>query len=328
MQLDREVTVGVEYGPSRDEGGRLEPRFFHQLPARGLLGALARFDLSSRELPEAREESGRGPLLDEPAVAVGEHDDRRPYVGASGMARSNGDRSRVLELEMGPAGERDRAPTALRSHRPADRLAELHHRLVELTGAPGRHEPGEHALEVGSNGPLADIALFPGPAGRDPEAVRLECELRTTERDGGDGPGDVRSDPGQGLELGDAPGQVAPVLLDEASGGGMEVVSPGVVAGPFPDLEDPFDRCPGERLDVGEGSYEPFEVRGRLVDASLLQQHLGDPDPVRVPVGAPGKRSTVPTIPPKEFFREPRRGWGGGRGSGTHGFPTPDEDEA
>ena len=307
MQLDREVAVGVANDPLGDEGRRLEPCLLLQLPTGGVLGALARLDLPSRELPEAGQEAGRGALLDEPPVPFGEHDDRRPYVRASRALGASGDRPRFLELEERPARERDRTVVAVRAHRSADRLPKLHHRLVELAGTRRGHEPEQDGLEVGSNGAVADVPLLPGPAGRDPQPVRLERDLASAERDRSDGPCDVRPDPGKRLELGNARGKLASVLVDDPPGGRVEVVRPGVVARPFPDLEHASDRRAGERVDGRKGAHEPLEVRGRLLDSRLLQQHLGDPDPVGVPVRAPREEATVPAIPAEEFVHEVRR---------------------
>jgi hypothetical protein len=225
---------------------------------------------------------------------------------------------------MRAAGEGDRASPAIRSGRPTDRLPELHDRLVELAGVRGGKDRREGFFESGADERRPHVALLPGPTGRDPPAVRLERDHGSTERDRRDGAGGVRADARKGLELGHG-GREPPVPRPRDPAGRREhVVGAGIIAGPLPELQYPARRRARERADRGERTDEPLEVRRRLCDARLLQEDLRDPDPVRVPVLAPGQRPPVLAIPTNEGRRECGRERRRGRRSGAHGPPPPD----
>ena len=313
-------------GPEADQVAGGKAGLLAELAARGRLGRLAGFDLAARELPEPGQEPASGAALDEPAAAVGEHDHRPVDVGPFGVRASAREAPGVGELETGPAGERDRADPALRTHGPADGLAELHHGLVERTGVPRREDRSEGRLQPVAHAPVPHVAFLAGPAGDDPDSVRLEGDLGAAERDRRDGPRDVRPDAGESLELGGGRRETAPALPHDPSRGFVEVVRAGVVAGPLPELEDPPSRGPRERLEGRERREEPLEVGTRLGDPRLLEKDLGDPHPVGVPVPAPRKRSTMVAVPSKERGGERDRKSARRRRNGPHGrIVVPDE---
>ena len=221
MQLDREVTVGVPHGPSEEERARLDAGLLPQLPARRGVGALARRDLPAGELPKTGQEPGRGPSLDEPAAPVAEDHERRPQMGTCRPFPAPRERPRVLELTERPASERDRAVRAVRADGRADGLAELHDRLGEIGGRSGGKDGGHGPLKIGPDRRGSEVALLPGPAGSDPEAVRLERDHRATERDRSHGPGDVRADSRQRFEFPDVRRHRSPVILHEEPGRGV-----------------------------------------------------------------------------------------------------------
>jgi hypothetical protein len=329
MQLNREVAVAVPYGPEPLERTDMDPRFLEELPPRGLRGALGRLDPSAGELPEPWQETGRRTALHQPARSVAKEDDRRPDLGSVGPGGPNGNRPRVRPLPAGTARSSYRADRAAGPEGKADGLAQLHHGLVERPGRLRRQDGEERAPEARAHSGVADVTLLERPAGRDAQPVRLEGNHRPAEGEGGDGSGDVRTDAGQLLELVHRAREPTPSLPHEEAGGLVEAMGPGVVAGPLPDLEDLPDRGPRERLDGGEPLDEPGEVAGRGGDARLLQEDLGDPDVVRLPVRAPGKRPTVGVVPSEKVGRERgRERLDGRRRSGTHGPRGPDEEEA
>jgi len=225
---------------------------------------------------------------------------------------------------MSTARERGRAGRAVRPGRSADRFPELHDRFVERAGLRRGQDRGEGLLEPSTHERVPHVAFLAGPTGRDPPAVRFEGNHGATERDRGHGPGGVGADSRKGLELGNGRGEPASRLSHDPAGGRVQVVRPGIVAGALPDLQDPTEGRARERVDRGERADEPLEVRGGLRDARLLEQDLRDPDPIRVPVAAPRKCSTVDTVPLEKGGREGGREQSRGRRSGTHGPRTPD----
>ena len=107
------------------------------------------------------------------------------------------------------------------------------------------------------------------------------------------------------------------------------MAGPGVVSRALPGLQDLNAVRVGQSRDRGEPSHETLEVRDRLSDAGLLQEDLGDPDPVRVAIATPGERATVGPEPSKKGRGHRRRHdrIGTGPGGGAHGTP-PEEESA
>jgi hypothetical protein len=134
VELDGEVRVGVPDDADGKKLGRAEARLLGQLPCGGRLRRLSRFDASSRELPEPTQQPLSGPLPNEPAPLGRERDDRRDDVGSLRARAAAREDSRVGQILASPAVLRDRADRALRPSREADRLAQLHQRLVERRG--------------------------------------------------------------------------------------------------------------------------------------------------------------------------------------------------
>ncbi len=328
VQFDREVAVGVTDGPQTDQSLYPEAGLLAQLAPHGIIGGFPPFDPAPGELPEPRKQARSGPTLDEPLTAFRQHNHGRPDVRPPAAFRPARQRSRVVELAIGAAGVSDRARRTGRLSGTADRLAEFHHRLVERP----RLRPGEGRFQdvfKTSPGPrVPHVLFFSGPASRHPEPVRFQRDHRPSEGDRGDRPCDIRSDAGQRLEFPNGRREFSSPFAHEPPGGRVEVMGPRVVAGPLPELEDPFRPRARERPEGGERPHEPLEVRNRLVDASLLQENLRHPDAVRSSVGAPGQLSVVRAVPREkgrgERRRERRRG---GRGV-SHGTRPRDEAEA
>jgi hypothetical protein len=305
-----------------DELRRSEARLLEQF-ARGRrdLG-LPGLDPSAGQFPKAAEKSGPGPLADQPAFPGRERDDRRDDVRA-GEPRAPARKGIGLRhLLTGPAPFGDRAGGARRPLRPADRLAELHHGFVERAGvAPGELRL-ERAAESSPDRWGTDVPLLPGPPGGDAQSVRLEGHDGLTEREARHRGGDVRPDAREGLEFRRTSRERSAVPFDDELGGLPQVASAGVVPRPFPRLQDfalGGSRQGGHGGELSGEGNEPVRHRG---DPGLLEQHLRDPDPVRVPVGPPRKGPGVGAVPPDEppgASRRPGPPTAGRRRHGTAG---------
>ena len=208
---------------------------------------------------------------------------------------------------------------AIGERRPTDRFSEFHDGLVERSGVPRGENGGERPLEARADPRVANVSLLPGPTSRDAEAVRLERDGRFTEGDRRHRPCDVGTHTGERLEFGDRAGEGASVLPEDLLRGFVQAVSTRVVPRPLPELEDPADGRMRESLDGGEGPDEPLEVRDRLGDPRLLQEDLGDPDPVRLPISSPGERSPFATVPANEGRPERGRKRQSSCRNGSHG---------
>jgi hypothetical protein len=322
------MAVGVTDDPETDQVVHSEAGLLAQLPPRGALGGFPPFDPSAGELPEPGKKARRGPALDEPPAAVRQDDHRCPDLRALAASPSHGYRPRVAELAVGTAGIGDRTGRAGRPLRTADGLAKFHHRLVEGPRFGPGEDRFEGPFEADSDPGVPHVPFLSGPAGCDPQPVRLQRDHRPAESDRGDRPRDVRTDPGQRFELRDGGREFSSAFADDVTGRSVEAMGPRVVAGPLPELEDPFGPRPRERFEGGERMEEPLEVRDRLVDAGLLQEDLRHPDPVRRSVRAPGEFSVVGPVPREKGRGERRREGRRGGGGGSHGLRSTDEAEA
>jgi hypothetical protein len=264
------------------------------------VGRLPTFDLSAGELPEAPQQSGAGASLHEPASVPLEHDDRAPDVGAGGRAGPDRDPARVRELSGRPAPRGNGTFGAPGRDRTTERLPQFHDSLVELARGRGGKEARERDGEATAHPGRADRAALERPAGRDPEAVRLEGDHGYPVQQARQCRRHVGTDAGELLPLLHTCGEAPVAFPDHATSRLVEVPRPCVVAGSLPDLQHVGLGCRGEPLDGREASNHLLEVGDRLGDASLLQEDLGEPGPVRVPSGPPGERPAVRAVPRHE----------------------------
>lgn len=304
----------------RGQGGSAHSGLFAELPGGGRARRFSAGDLSSRELPEATQEPGARPLLHEPPVPLLEHDKGGPYVGFRRLRRPDGEDRGVGELLGGPAPEPDRARRAGGSRRPARRFSELHQGFVELA----RSVPGQQGLEDLRESPPdaggGEVALVPGPSSRHAQPVRLQGDHGSAGQEARKGPRRVRAHARKLLPPRHGRREPPAAVLEDTTGRLPEMASPCVVSGPLPGLQHVVLGGPRERVDGREPVDEPFEVRRGLVDPGLLEQDLGDPDPVGVPVRAPGERTSVRTEPVEQRSgdRGGDRRLGRGRAEGPH----------
>ncbi len=293
----------------RDEPARDRRGLLAQLPARGVLGALPVLDLPARELPEPPEEAPAGSALDEPSPSVLEDDDRGPPVRSRAPAPRAWDRSGIGKLGPGAARAGDGAASAAGGPGKADGLAQLHQRLVELSGTVPRQLLPQAVLELPAAPRGRASRGEEVPPGDDPEAVRLERGDGDPEREARHRGRGVGAEAGQFRELLRTGGEAASEPNDLARGL-VQAVGAGVVAGPFPELQDLLALGRRERGKVRKPRDEPLVVRDRLLHPRLLEEHLRDPDAVGVPVVPPRERSTVGPVPAEE------RAGAGGPGPG------------
>ncbi len=140
------------------------------------------------------------------------------------------------------------APRAQHAARPAgraDRGAEIHQRLREVAGPPGRNQRG---------GERSELRLCRGQrvahgteACNDALDIAVDRGFSAVERDRGDRRRGVIADPGQPAQRLGFLGESAAVPLDYGTSAGMQVAGPRIVAEPLPELQDFVERGRGER---------------------------------------------------------------------------------
>ncbi|MFZ1023516.1 MAG: hypothetical protein WAN87_05220, partial [Thermoplasmata archaeon] len=83
--------------------------------------------------------------------------DGSDYVRAVRAGASNGNLTGAIEGAIGEAEATDRTPMALRDHWLADRLAQLHQRLIEFSGAISWQLGLERRRELGAHPGLSHV---------------------------------------------------------------------------------------------------------------------------------------------------------------------------
>ena len=290
-----------------DEGRGKESGLLPELAPGGILRGFVALETAAGQFPEPPEEPLRRPTAHQPTVAGGERNDRGEDVGPVRPRTAGGQSARVRKFLAGSAIGGDRARRAVGAAGPADRLAELHQRLVELPGPLPRELPLQGLPQAGPNGGSANVVLLERPPGGHAEAVRLEGHDRFAEGEARHGGAHVRAEAGEFRELPRGRREESVPLPHNLAGGLPEVAGASVVAQALPRLQHLPFRTGCERLNGRERLQERGVAGGRGRHAGLLEEDLRDPDPVRVAVGSPRERPSVCREPGEEPVRPGRR---------------------
>ena len=162
--------------------------------------------------------------------------------------------------------------------RPADRRAEVHHRLREIAGAL----LGGHRVEE-----LAQLRLALGHGrfepiqpGDDPLDVGVHHEGTPAERDRGDRGRRIVADAGQSAKL--VLGRRETASRRDLARAGDQVPRAGVIAKARPFREHVLVARRGERLDRRPAREESLESRRHGRDGRLLEHHLAQPHAIGI----------------------------------------------
>jgi len=133
---DAEMAVGVADGQQRADGANLDAHLLAEFTAKGVREGFSGADLSAGQFPQAAEQPPFGPAVDQNPTRFphGRGDDG---VVGQGLGGSSSGQGLLPTGRLRPALPPQRAAGAVRPAGRADRRAEVHHRLVELTGLVG-----------------------------------------------------------------------------------------------------------------------------------------------------------------------------------------------
>ena len=107
------------------------------------------------------------------------------------------------------------------------------------------------------------------------------------EREREDSAGDITADARECPHRLGFPGNHTPVLSNNRLRGRVKLPGSPVVPQPFPCLQDVVEIGGGQRTHAGIPGDEPLEVGDHRCHRGLNQHHLGNQNPVWVPVGTP-----------------------------------------
>lgn len=287
------MRVGVVHDPHGGERTRQQSRLLPELPSRGVLGGLALLEAPPGKLPQTPQQTRVGPPTHQPPVARPERERRRDDQRGRRPRDPSREHRRVWQFLARTARRRDRARGTDGVPREADGLPELHDRLVERARALGGELGGERGAEPLADQGGTDVAPFEGPARGNAKPVRLERDDPHVEGEACHGGCDVLPDARQRSQPFDGRREAPSVLSHEDLGRRVQVAGPRVVTGALPGLQDVFETGRREPLDVREPREEGLVALRDRRNAGLLEHHLGDPQPVRVPVEPPRQRPAV-----------------------------------
>ena len=161
---------------------------------------------------------------------------------------------------------------------------QFHERLVPIA----RPVP-VHQLCSGSAEPCRLGILHIVEAGQHPPDIAVHRRHRLTESDARHRPCRVFPHPRKLPQLRVRSGHGTPEGLPHHRRPAMEVPSPPVVPQPLPGLEHIVNVRAGERVQVRKPIEPLAVVPEHGLHPGLLQHDLGDPDPIRIGLAAPGE---------------------------------------
>lgn len=181
--------------------------------------------------------------------------------------------------------------------RGADRGAEFHHGLVEVSGVllpqHGFCEgPQVFACRRGVGG-LADAK----PPGEDPDDVPIDNGHGKIEGDAGDGSQGVGAYSGKFCKFLRGFRENAVMVRNDFFCRGVKESRASIITQALPHLEDFGLRCTGKGIDIGITAHPPVKIGEHGFHLSLLKHYFGDEDRVGVPGFPPGKFSPVGPVP-------------------------------
>ena len=199
----------------------------------------------------------------------------------------------------GPADAAERAEQAGRlAVGDADGFPQFHDPLGEqrrvLSGGIGRLQQRRDMPAVGRGHHVLGTCQ---QAHHHAHHVSVHRRLRFPVGDGGDGPGGVVPDAGQGPQRFGFPRQLAAVLLHDLHRRFFQVPRPAVITQALPELEEPILLHLRQGAHIGERLQEAGVILPRGFDPGLLQHDLRDPDLVGRGLLPPGQGPPVGPIP-------------------------------
>jgi ribonuclease HIII len=200
----------------------------------------------------------------------------------------------------------DRAVEAVGFAQGAVGLPEFHEGGVELARMGGIDQGRRAVPEEGLAGGGVDRGGVVEEAGEDAGDVGIDDGDGLAEGKGGDCPGGVASEAGEGQERGGIARERAIVMIEDGLGGLLEIADAVVVAEAFPGFEELRFTGRGEGGDIGKSGEESLEptVLPDCGDGGLLEHDLRDENGVGIGCLPPGVVFAVGIKPPEQGAAE------------------------
>ncbi len=254
------------------------------------------------QLPQTSEQSFGCAAREHDLVAVG-----HPQRGAGQhwqlallLASSDDGQLVLASRARGDAVGSERADQAAWRGRRAQRRAELHEALVEVTGRVIGRQRGHQLAGALPERALArgrlDVVVDRAHASEHARDVAIDEWRALAIRDRRDRAGGVRPDAGHAAQLARKAWQCACECRRDRLCTCVQVARARVVAEPGPRGEHVVERRRGERVHRRKLRHPPLPVGNHGLDARLLQHDLADPDRVGIARTAPGQVAAVTLV--------------------------------
>ena len=258
-----------------------------------LLRLLIRFEPAAGKLPESAPDIVRQPLLDkDPAYAVRVRQDAGGHFNGHLFAAFFGDGEFGNKvIPMGEAEGWQRALGAVRVFRGADERSQLHESLIKGAGLLAGNQLFRLLPEQVPGLGQGDVDIE--EAGKDAADIGVHQGHRQIVGNGGDGPGGIGADAGQGQQGLLVAGDDTAVVADDDPGAFADIDGPAVIAKALPAFEHHVLVRPGEGVDVRELPHPAVKEESDPLHLGLLQHDFRDPDLVGDIALSPGQGALV-----------------------------------
>lgn len=196
----------------------------------------------------------------------------------------------------------ERARTAGRDCiRETDRGAEIHQRLVEISGGLSGHPQQEIVTGKLFCLRCPDICRVGLKPCINAQEISVDCRDTLGKGYGCDGGSRIWTDAGQLCKRPAVRRHLPAVLFHDLDGSLMEIADPRIVAEPLPQLEVSVLRCSCERRNIRESGKKTGIVAFYGLNPGLLQHDLGKPDMIRCRILPPWKMPPAFSVPAEKF---------------------------
>ena len=200
-------------------------------------------------------------------------------------------------LRQRPATVPQRAIKASRRLGGALHSPEVHNRLVIDIRAPPVHHLLRQLRKLRLPLPAVNGRIYPEKTGQHPIDIPVHHRVRHPPRERADCRRRIFPNPLQRQHLRVIPRELPAVPLHDFLRRRMQVARPAIIAQALPIAHHLVLRGSRQRPHVRETLHEAAEILQPLRHSRLLENHLGNPNPVRVPRPAPRQIPAVPRVP-------------------------------
>ncbi len=263
---------------------------------------IRRNTIQQRETPETAEK-GFCPSADQ-RTTPGTQYRNGPVYDFLRCLPGNYRKIRRITGRKGTAERREGAAATVRCARYADRGAEIHNRLVIVTGTGSWHKESGVRFKLLPDGWLQNAFPDAQNPGINPENIPVHSGNRNLISYGSNRPCGIRTDTADFPEMRRIGRKNPPILFHNLPGSFQKVSGTGIVSKAFPHFQH-FRFISGGKIRQGRKTgQESLIIRNYRIHTCLLEHNFADPGSVRILNPTPGHLPGISVIPFKQGIRK------------------------